>query len=192
MKKKNYINITKDWLNNRDNEIIVEESNYYESNGIKYYVDNKNVILDYSKKELEVAIWLTKIFGYKVKLLPRINVPEGIKTADYLFKDELWDLKEINGYSKYSFGHAVEGKKKQANNFIFDITKSKLSKKDIYVQLNLLFASKHTSCISKVIIKDNKKLLGVYKKEMTSVQEHQDHLINYDYTIIFKLCQIFS
>lgn len=178
MKKKNYINITKDWLNNRDNEIIVEESNYYESNGIKYYVDNKNVILDYSKKELEVAIWLTKIFGYKVKLLPRINVPEGIKTADYLFKDELWDLKEINGYSKYSFGHAVEGKKKQANNFIFDITKSKLSKKDIYVQLNLLFASKHTSWISKVIIKDNKKLLGVYKKEMTSVQEHQDHLIN--------------
>ena len=60
MKKKNYINITKDWLNNRDNEIIVEESNYYESNGIKYYVDNKNVILDYSKKELEVAIYKRK------------------------------------------------------------------------------------------------------------------------------------
>lgn len=26
-------------------------------------------------------------------MLPRINEPEGIQTADYLFKGEYWDLK---------------------------------------------------------------------------------------------------
>ncbi len=68
-----------------------------------------NVILDYSKKELEIAIWLTKTFGYKVILLPRINIPEGIKTADYLFKDELWNLKEINSSGKRAIDNRING-----------------------------------------------------------------------------------
>ncbi len=36
-------------------------------------------------------------------MLPRVNYPEGIKTADYLFRGEYWDLKEIYGNGKTFF-----------------------------------------------------------------------------------------
>lgn len=165
MKKKNYINITKEWLNNQGNETIVEESNYYESNGIKYYVDNKNVILDYSKKELEVAIWLTKIFGYKVKLLPRINVPEGIKTADYLFKDELWDLKEINSSGKRVIDNRINGNKLQSKNYIFDISNNKLSNNEILKQVKNVYYSNSRNWVDKIIVKRANTLVAIYKRK---------------------------
>ena len=165
MQKKNYINITKDWLNNRDNEIIIEESNYYESNGIKYYVDNKNVILDYSKKELEVAIWLTKTFGYKVILLPRINIPEGIKTADYLFKDELWDLKEINSSGKRVIDNRINGNKLQSKNYIFDISNNKLSNNEILKQVKNVYYSNSRNWVDKIIVKRANTLVAIYKRK---------------------------
>lgn len=165
MKKKNYINITKEWLNNQGNETIVEESNYYESNGIKYYVDNKNVILAYSKHELEVAIWLANTFGYKVKLLPRINIPEGIKTADYLFKDELWDLKSINSNSKQALYHAIYKNKLQSRNFIIDISNSNMTIRDALLQLKKIYNRLDTNFVNKIMLKKNQKFI-IYKKRI--------------------------
>ena len=165
MKKKNYINITKEWLNNQGNETIVEESNYYESNGIKYYVDNKNVILDYSKKELEVAIWLTKTFGYKVILLPRINIPEGIKTADYFFKDELWDLKEINSSGKRAIDNRINGNRLQSKNYIFDISNNKLSNNEILKQVKNVYYSNSRNWVDKIIVRRADTLVAIYKRK---------------------------
>ena len=165
MQKKNYLNITKEWLSNQGNEIIIEESNYYESNGIKYYVDNKNVILDYSKKELEVAIWLTKTFGYKVILLPRINIPEGIKTADYLFKDELWDLKEINSSGKRVIDNRINGNKLQSKNYIFDISNNKLSNNEILKQVKNVYYSNSRNWVDKIIVKRANTLVAIYKRK---------------------------
>lgn len=51
-------------------------------------------------------------------MLPRINNPKGIQTADYLWNGEYWDLKEINGNGKNILFHAVENHEKQAKNFI--------------------------------------------------------------------------
>lgn len=33
-------------------------------------------------------------------MIPRVNKPDGIKTADYLFRNEYWDLKEIKVVEK--------------------------------------------------------------------------------------------
>ena len=81
-KKVAYIDITKESIKNIANKrVIVTKAKYYVDDLFnKYYVDNK--------KEIEVANWLAKTFNEKVYMLPRINIPEGIKTADYLFKNE--------------------------------------------------------------------------------------------------------
>lgn len=45
-------------------------------------------------------------------MIPRINIPENIKTPDYIFRGEKWDLKVINGKSNQVFYHAIYNKSK--------------------------------------------------------------------------------
>ena len=72
----NYLDITKEWINNaKPNSHKVKNRHYFEYEKIKYRVDNKNVVLDYSDKEKEVAIWLENTFGGEIYMLPRINNP---------------------------------------------------------------------------------------------------------------------
>ena len=56
----------------------------------QYYSDGKNVIFDFSQKEYEIAVWLSKTFNESVIINPRINNPEGIKTSDYIFQNHNW------------------------------------------------------------------------------------------------------
>lgn len=84
--KINYIDVTDEWICNATPfSHEVKDQNYFEHNCIKYYVDSKNVVLDYSKKEKEVALWLEETFRGEIYMLPRINKPDGIKTAGYLW-----------------------------------------------------------------------------------------------------------
>lgn len=161
----NYIDVTKEWLDSATpNSNIVEDRQYFEHEEIKYKVDDKNVVLDYSSKEREVAEWLESTFGGEIYMLPRINTPEGIKTADYLFKDEYWDLKEITGVGKNILFHAIEDHEKQAHNFIFDISKTKLSNNEIIERLNKLYSIKKVDWLNKIIVKREEKIIKITKR----------------------------
>lgn len=163
--KNNYIDVTREWLDSATpNSNIVEDRQYFEHEGIKYKVDDKNVVLDYSSKEREVAEWLESTFGGEIYMLPRINTPEGIKTADYLFKDEYWDLKEITGVGKNILFHAIEDHEKQAHNFIFDISKTKLSNNEIIERLNKLYSIKKVDWLNKIIVKREEKIIKITKR----------------------------
>ena len=151
-------------MNSLNQKII--ESKFIVKNGIKYYVDGKYVIFDYNKKELEIATWLVNTFGGTIYLLPRINVPENIKTADYLWNNEFWDLKEIKGSSNQVIYHAIYKNKLQCNNFILDITNSKLNLKKSIILVNLLFQREDTKFVNKIIIKKGNKYISIIKKEM--------------------------
>lgn len=59
----NYIDITKNWFKNATpNSHQVKDQLYFDYKGQRYHVDNKNVILDYSKQELETALLARKYF----------------------------------------------------------------------------------------------------------------------------------
>ena len=143
----------------------VIEAKYIEKDGVKYYVDGKNVVLDYSKKELEVANWLVNTFGGKIYMLPRVNYPKNIKTADYLWNDEFWDLKEIKGNSQKILDNTIKRNKSQSKNFIIDITNSKLYFYEIIYQINIIYNSVHRKWVSKIIIIKDNKLLMVIKRD---------------------------
>ena len=143
----------------------VIEAKYIEKDGVKYYVDGKNVVLDYSKKELEVANWLVNTFGGKIYMLPRVNYPKNIKTADYLWNDEFWDLKEIKGNSQKILDNTIKRNKSQSKNFIIDITNSKLYFCEIIYQINIIYNSVHRKWVSKIIIIKDNKLLMVIKRD---------------------------
>lgn len=164
--RKNYQDITKEWLKTATpNSHRVKDRGYFEDeNGRRYYVDGKNVILDYDEKEREVAYWLEKTFGGEIYILPRVNNPEGIKTPDYLFRDLSLDLKEIKGTGKRTIDSSIKMKKEQSPNFIFDLTNSRLEDNQILKQVQRLYTTAGREWVDIIIVKKHDKLLAVYKK----------------------------
>lgn len=162
----NYIDITSEWLETATpNSHIVEDRQYFEYKGNRYNVDGKNVVLDYSSQEKNIAKWLENTFGGEIYMLPRINNPDGIQTADYLFRGEYWDLKEITGKGKHTLDSAIKKKKSQSNNFIFDISNSEITVESINKQLNLIYKSKDRKWVDKIIVKQNKNVIVINKRK---------------------------
>lgn len=168
--RRNYQDVTKEWLDRANpNSHRVKDRNYFEAKDrIRYYVDNKNVVLEYSKKEKEVAEWLENTFGGEIYMLPRINKPDGIQTADYLFRGEYWDLKEINGNGKNILFHAIEDHQLQAHNFVFDFSNSSLTDLDILKRINRLYSIKKLYWLNKIILKRDQNIILIIKRSSPS------------------------
>ena len=164
-KRENYKDVTTEWLKDGNYNVKVSDMNYFEHDGVKYIVDDGNVVLDYSLKEKEVAEWLSTTFGEEVMMVPRVNNPEGISTADYFWKNEYWDLKEINGKGNNVLFHAIEDHERQSHNFIFDVSKSQLTDEEILLRLNKLYSLKKVSWLEKVIIKRKEKIIKITKRK---------------------------
>ena len=98
-------------------------------------------------------------------MLPRINKPDGIQTAYYLFRGEYWDLKEIVGCGNHTLDSAIKKKKNQSNNFIFDISNGKITIDSINKQLNLIYKSKDRKWVNQVMVKRNNDVIVIYKRK---------------------------
>lgn len=143
----------------------VSEKQFWEHEGKKYYVDGKNVVLDYTKKEKDVAEWLAKIFGGHVELVPRVNNPSGISTPDYLINDKIkFDLKEITGSGKNVIDNNLKKSKKQSSNFVFDVTNANISEQELYRQIHNAYKSKRRN-VNVIILKDGENVLEIMKKK---------------------------
>ncbi len=161
----NYNDVTKNWINEaKPNSHKIQEMSYFEHDGIKYKVDGKNIVLDYSDKEKEIAKWLESTFGGELYMVPRINNPDGIKTPDYLFRGNKWDLKTISGNGKQVLYHSVYKKSKQSNNFIFDTTSSKLNIEDIKLQVDKLYKRTDIPFVNEIIVKKGNDFL-IFKRK---------------------------
>ncbi|MBD9106843.1 hypothetical protein EGP99_03430 [bacterium] len=154
----NYNNITNDFKGDKSS-VKVSLAKYYSYEKKRYYPDGKNVIFDFSEKEYEIAVWLSKTFNENVYINPRVNCPEGIKTSDYIFKSERWDLKTIIGNSTQVFYHAIYKNKEQSSNYIFDITKSNINMKEVLELANILYGRSDITFLDKIIILDNNEFL---------------------------------
>lgn len=156
-----FVEVSKKHLKN--NKVI--EAKYVEKDGIKYFIDGKNVVFDYSKKELEIANWLAITFGGKIYLLPRINIPENIRTADYLWNNEFWDLKEIKSSNIKTFDNRLNNSKGQSNNFILDISLNKLPNYKIIYEINKICNNNCRLWIKNIIIIRNLKIIFIFKRK---------------------------
>ena len=165
--KPKYLDKTKEWLKKAtpNSHEIIDLDNYIADDGKKYKVDGKNVVLDYSQEERNVAEWLKNTFGGEIKMVPRVNNPDNIKTPDFIWNNEKWDLKTINGSGKRVIEDAIKKKRKQADNFIFDITPSKIEKDNLFDQLHKIYNSKTTDWVNKIIVKQNDDVIVIYEKK---------------------------
>lgn len=140
--KLNYRDVTREWLKNScPNSHQLKTRNYYEHDGIRYFVGGKKVVFDYTNYEKDIAVCLENSFGWEIYLLPKVNELKGVKTADYLFRNEYCDLKKIgcNVISeKRAVDNVVKKSKFQTENIILDITDSILNENIILQQVKRL------------------------------------------------------
>ena len=115
-----------------------------------------------------MAEWIAQNFGGKIYINPRINITMGIATADYIWNNELWDLKTMseNAISKTrAVDNIIKTAKKQTTNIILDITKTKLSNDNIIKQVKKIYNTKGRNWIDKIIIIRNYKVIKIYKSK---------------------------
>ncbi len=161
----NFRDITEEWLRNATpNSHKVVDLLEYTDEGVTYKVDGKYVVLDYKPHEKKIAELLEKELGGEICMVPRVNKPERVSTPDYLVAGKKYDLKRISGNSKNTLYNAVSKKKKQSNNFIFDVTESGLTESEVLEQTGRLYTSKHTMWIDEIIVIKGEKIKRITKR----------------------------
>ena len=170
IKTDNYIDITQNWLENTKAKVgrVIDRKYFVDKNGIKYLVDGKNVVFEPSKIEKDMAKWLKETFGGNVYLNPKVNYPNNVSSPDYLWNNEFWDLKVMSekATSKTrAVDNIIKKAKKQTDNIILDITNNRLENKLIEKQVQKIYSTKGREWVDKIMIVDNYKLIGIYKRK---------------------------
>lgn len=132
-------NITSEYADGQIHDPQIKISNSVTVNGVAYVVGGRDVVLDHSNSEFQVANWLSAKTGREVVVLPRVNKPDNIKTPDYLLDGIPFDLKEITGVGKNVIDGNVKKAKKQGANIVFDITNTPLSEEEVLRQLHHIY-----------------------------------------------------
>lgn len=161
-----YVDVTTEWLNNKTEKIaIVKDLQEYTADGVTYKVDGKHIVLDYSDKEKQIAELLSKKLGKNVNMMPKVLYPQGISTPDYLIDELYFDLKEPVGSGKNVLYGMLNKKKKQSNNFVFDISNCPLELKEILRQVDDIYKSTHTKFVKNIIIIKDDEILHIFERK---------------------------
>ena len=159
------MDITKDWTKTRGKKGSVIEKLSYIVNGTTYVVDGVHTILKPSEQERKVAEILSGEYGKTVELVPQVVYPQGIQTPDYLIDGERFDLKSPTGSGKNLIYGLIAKKRKQAGNFIIDISKCPLSEKEVEKQIENLYTSPRLGFLEKVILIKDGEVIKVYSRK---------------------------
>lgn len=176
---KNYIDVTNIWFNNAKPKTynITHTKEYIDDNGNKYIVNNKRYGTYYDKKSkdyretMACAKLLRNIFGGKIILQPIVSFKDGISTCDFKWlrpncnSFEKWDLKTVNGSSNRTLDNMIKNKKRQSNNFIFDIKNHTISKEVAIKQIEHIFNDPQRNWVNIIILKEDKKIILILKKK---------------------------
>lgn len=125
--------------NNFNKVIKHKNGDYFNYKGKQYYIDGKNIVIDFKNGEEEFANILSKLITKRIELLPRFNKPDGIKTADSKIGNIYVDFKiTTSGTDKFIFNN-VNIAKEQSNHFIFWIKNNDIPLGVIKYQIDDIF-----------------------------------------------------
>lgn len=146
-------------------KVTVTDLTEYTINGVTYKVDGKHVIMDNTDHEKEIAKLVSKKLGKNVEMVPRVVFPQGVSTPDYIIDGEKYDLKDPTGSGKNVLYNMVNKKKKQADNFIFDVSKCPLDGNAVNEQVEGIYSSTHTSFVNDIIVIKDGKIKKIYSRK---------------------------
>ena len=159
-----YIDTTDIWLKNKIEGGGVFDRDFAKVGHMKYKVNGKTIILDYSKDEMVTAQLLQNAFGGVVEMLPKVNWPRGVKTPDYVINGVKFDRKGPTGGGKNTIFNNLKSIKGQADNIVLDITECKLSEEVCISEIKRCYGSKHLQFLETVILVKDNKIIRVFER----------------------------
>ncbi|MBR0426728.1 MAG: hypothetical protein IJK18_00790 [Clostridia bacterium] len=161
-----YIDITKKMYKKaKPKEGIVTNQDFFEYEGKKYYIDGHNVVYNHNEREIEVAKLLNEIFGGNVKILPNVNYPQGIKSPDYIYREEKLDLKRITSKrTNDCVKTAIRDGKRQAQNFIIDNTEQTVSDEAVLKQIDEIYNTGKFSWVNTIYVLKDKNFIKIFTR----------------------------
>lgn len=157
--------ITQAWTKGRGTKGTVSELQEYIINGTTYKVDGKHVILHPTEQEKEVAAILSGKYGKTVAFVPQVVFPQGVQTLDYMLDGDRFDLKSPTGRGKNVIYGLIAKKRKQADNFIIDISGCPLSVEEVEKQIESLYTSPRVGFLEKVVLMKKGEVVKVYGRK---------------------------
>lgn len=138
---------------------------------IQFSINGKQIVLETLNNEESIAHRLVETFGGYIKRVPKVNFPQNVSTPDYIWYKqkfdnvyERWDLKEVSENGKNTIYNVIKTKKNQADNFVVDISKSRMDIDTAKKQIkNTIFRSSHTRFVKKIILIKN-EYIGVFER----------------------------
>ena len=82
-----------------------------------------------------------------------------------MIENKKYDLKEIYGNSKNTLYNAINKKKEQSDNFIFDISNTKMEISEAIKQIQGIYESKHKDWVNEIILMKNNQILKIYRRK---------------------------
>ena len=143
----------------------VESLNEYTVDGVVYKVDGKHIVLDNKLHEKEIANLMAEKLNKDVQLVPKIVYPQGISTPDYIIGGQKYDLKEPEGSGKNVLYNMINKKKRQAHNFIYDISKCPLDIDEINRQIEGIYSSTHTAFVEEIIVVKDGEIIKIHRRD---------------------------
>ncbi len=142
------------------------KSNSVTVKGETYTVDGHFVKLKVSPNEKRVAKLLLEKIGGDIKHLPKVEFPKNIKTADFLFNGQYYDLK-TKGFveGENPLQNDIQKKKGQAKNFIFDLTGCNLDDTRVVKCVGTIYRSPYTKFVDEIVIIRGENVTHVYKRK---------------------------
>ena len=162
--KMKYKDITERY-NTKKHYQIKEQKHFINENGTKYNIDGRYVLLKTTQEEKEIANILGQTLGGKVKLVPVVLEPKGIQTPDYIINNKKFDLKQIIGNGNNTLDTEKKKKRKQSDNFVFDITKTEMSVEQALLQIERIYNAKNRTWVNTIILIKDKKVLRIFKRK---------------------------
>lgn len=161
-----FVDITNNWYPEaKPNSHPVRDLQEYVVNGVTYTVDGRNVQLDYKPYEKEIAELLEREVGGEIFMVPRVNNPQGISTPDYIFNGKPYDLKTLTkAATENTLFNRVKKARKQACNFIIDVTATSLDDKTIEAQVEKIYRNKSTLFVDEIAIIRDGSIVKVVKR----------------------------
>lgn len=162
-----YDDVTREWFAHATpNSHKVRDVHGFVQDGEIYTLDGKNVKLDYDAHEKEIAELLESKLGGDIRMMPKVEYPQGIETPDYLFRGERFDLKTLEeGTSKNAVYNRLNESQNQADNFILDISNSPLGVEELIRQSKAIFTSRHTRRINKILLINGREIILVLERK---------------------------
>lgn len=161
-----YNSVKNEWLTRADSsKAKVSDQLFWEHNGTRYEVDNKNVIFKPTRREKEVGKLLADTLGSHVVHVPEVHNPNFIKTPDYLIDGVRWDLKEIEKTGKNNIDNAIAGKKEQARSFIIDVSKTLMDIDEAYSKIDRIYFNRHRNWVENIILIKGDQIIDIFKRK---------------------------